>query len=29
MGSAYLTAFVVTWIAYGVRLGIWYFETHR
>lgn len=29
MGSAYLTAFVVSWIAYGVRLAIWYVETHR
>ena len=26
--SAYVTAFVVTWLAYGVRLAIWYFETH-
>jgi hypothetical protein len=29
MSSAYLTAFVVTWVAYGVRLALWYFETHR
>jgi hypothetical protein len=28
ISSAYLTAFVVTWLAYGVRLAIWYFETH-
>ena len=26
MSSAYLTAFVVIWVAYGVRLAIWYFE---
>jgi hypothetical protein len=26
--SPYITAFVVTWLAYGVRLAIWYFETH-
>ena len=25
--SPYITAFVVTWLAYGVRLAIWYFET--
>jgi hypothetical protein len=28
ISSAYLTAFVVTWLAYGVRLAIWYFVTH-
>lgn len=28
ISSAYVTAFVVTWLAYGVRLAIWYFETH-
>jgi hypothetical protein len=26
--SAHVAAFVVTWLAYGVRLAIWYFETH-
>ena len=25
--SPYITAFVVSWLAYGVRLAIWYFET--
>ena len=25
--SPYITAFVVAWLAYGVRLAIWYFET--
>lgn len=26
--SAYVTVFVVTWVAYGVRLAIWYFATY-
>ena len=25
--SPYITAFVVAWLAYGVRLAIWYFDT--
>jgi hypothetical protein len=25
--SPYITALVVAWLAYGVRLAIWYFET--
>ena len=25
--SPYITAYVVPWLAYGVRLAIWYFET--
>jgi hypothetical protein len=28
ISSAHVTAFVVTWLAYGVRLAIWYFEAH-
>ena len=28
ISSPYITAFVVAWLAYGVRLAIWYFEAH-